>query len=182
MKSAVAFGVLKKLVAVIVELSAAVKIIVSIFCKIIIVDKVIACVVRWINVYHFDLAKISFLQKFEDIKVIALYVEIFGVVKINAFLTAGAESFSNRGICKQYRLFLVRPSELITFLFAVNNVGVYFLHKHVLVNGTDNFACGFIYCFGNCIREQLRELFIVLVSFVLGTHFKFCHLVFLQLP
>lgn len=50
MKSAVAFGVLKKAVAVFVKLSAAVKIIVSIFCKIIIVDKVIACVVRRIYV------------------------------------------------------------------------------------------------------------------------------------
>lgn len=50
MKSAVAFGILKKLVAVFVKLSAAVKKVVNTFWKIIIVDKVIACVVWWIYV------------------------------------------------------------------------------------------------------------------------------------
>lgn len=50
-----------------------------IICEIISIDEVVAGVVRWVNIYHFDLTEVCFSQDFEDIEVVPLNIEIFGI-------------------------------------------------------------------------------------------------------
>ena len=88
MKTTVALGVLHHAVSVFVKLSAVFKIFICTLCKIVLIYKVIACVIRRVDIYHLNLAKICFLQQFQYFQIIALNVEVFGVVKVHASTAA----------------------------------------------------------------------------------------------
>ena len=153
MKTTVTIKVFDKTVAVLIILPAVFKIFFCTLSKIILIHKVIARVVWWIYINHLDFAKICFLQQLQYLKVVALNIKIFGVIKINAFFPARAESFIYGCIGKKNRLLLVWPSNLIAFLIAVNNFARNFLHKYILINSTNNFAV-FINCFCDSIRKH----------------------------
>ena len=48
-------------------------------------------------------------------------------------------------------------------------------HKHILVNGTQNFAGGLVDGLGHGVGEKSRQLAEVFISLVGGVHFQFIH-------
>lgn len=90
--------------------------------EIVVIDEVIAGVIRRVYVNHLDCAKIVLSENFEYIKIIALNVKIFGIPKIYGSIEVGTESFVGRLICKARRCTLIRPCELIAFLRPVEQV------------------------------------------------------------
>ena len=175
MESAVAFRVLDKAVAVLVKLSAAVKIAVGVLCEIVVVHKVVSGVVGRVYVNHLHPAEIRFLEQFQHLKVVALNVEVLRAVEVYTFLTAGAQRCGNGCIRRKDSFLLVRPCELIAFFPAVNYTRVNLLHEYVLVNCTDYFAGYGVDGFGHCVREQLCKGCVVLVSKIRGVHFQLIH-------
>ncbi len=95
---------------------------VTTLCEIIIINKVITCVIRWVYVNYLHFAKISLAQHFQYIKVIALNIKILRMVKIHTFLTTRTECHCSGNICQAICYTLVRPSELIAFLTLGNNI------------------------------------------------------------
>lgn len=69
-------------------------------CEIVVIDEVIACVIRRVYVDHLDCAKIVLAENFEHIEVIALNVEIFGVPKIFGGFKVRSKGFVCLCICE----------------------------------------------------------------------------------
>ncbi|GFI54973.1 hypothetical protein IMSAG013_00010 [Clostridiales bacterium] len=59
--------------------------------KIILIHKVVAGVVRRIDIDHLHLAVVGGLQKLENFQIVALYVQVLRIVKVYAFVRAGAQ-------------------------------------------------------------------------------------------
>ena len=100
MKTTVAVKIFNKTIAIIIKLSAVLKVFICALSKIICIHKVVSCIVWRVYINHFYLAEVCLLQKFQHFKVIALDIEVFGIVKVNAFLSARAEGFVYRCIGK----------------------------------------------------------------------------------
>ena len=160
MKTTITFCVWHKPIALIIKLTAVRKIFLCTLCKVVLIHKVISRVIRRIYVNHFNFAEISFLQEFEDFEVVALDIKIFGIkatrctVLTHTFFPARTQGFIDGGICKQNRLFLVRPGKLIAFFLAVHHVSVDLLHQHILINRTNHYTV-LIDGLGHSIWEQL---------------------------
>ena len=78
--------------------------------------KIITCIIRRVNIYHLHLAHIGVLEQFEYFEVIALNIEILGILPIYALLWASAQSLANRlGSLLQSRTF-ANPGEVVTFI------------------------------------------------------------------
>ena len=121
MEAPVGIGVLEQTVFVLVVHS---HLLVFFFLRaheIIGVDKVVAGVVRRINVDHLDLAEIAFLQELENFQIVALDVEVFGGVPILALCHTGAQCLPDRLVGFYDRRLLSDPCELVCFI-AVHHV------------------------------------------------------------
>ena len=157
MKAAIAFGVGHHAIAFFVILAAVSHVILGALCKIILIDKVIACIIGRVNVDHLDLAQIGFLQELQHFQIVALDVEVLTVkatgsaIFANAIRHNGTQSCRDGRICRQHRLFLVRPCELIAFLPALYNGVGKLLPQNVKVNGVFYFAVAFY--LGNGVGE-----------------------------
>ena len=173
-ETTIALSVLHHAVSVFIELSAARKVFLRALSKIVLIHEVVARVVGRVYVDHLDLAEIGLLQELQHFQIIALDIEIFGVVEVHAFLTAGAQSFGNGSVCKQDRLLLVRPCKLIPLLPTVHHLDSDLLHQHILVNGTNHLAV-LVNRLRHGVREQLRQLSVILIGFVRRLHFQFIH-------
>ena len=113
MKASVGVGILEQAVFVLVVHS---HLLVFFFLRaheIIGVDKVVAGVVRRINVDHLDLAEIALLQELEDFQIIALDVEVFGGVPVLALRHAGAQRLPDRLVGFHDSRLLADPCELV---------------------------------------------------------------------
>ena len=85
------------------------------------VDEVVAGVVRRINIDHLDLTEIAFLQELEDFQIIALDVEVFGIVPVLALRHARAKRLPDRLVGFHDSRLLADPCELVC-LIAVHHV------------------------------------------------------------
>ena len=125
--------------------------------EIVIVDKIIARIIGRINVDHLDLAQIGFLQELQHFQIVALDVEVLAVKATGCTVLANTISHHRTQrcrdgcVCRQHRLFLVRPCELIALLPALYNGVGKLLPQNVKVNGVFYFAIAFH--LGNCIGE-----------------------------
>ena len=123
---AVAFGVdlvvLQDHIPVFIEHPALVSELAGGLAEVILIDKVVASVVRRIDVDHLDLSKIVLPKKFEHLKVVTLNVEIPGVVEVHAALSVRPESHIARSVGDPHSLTLPRPCELIPLLGPLDNV------------------------------------------------------------
>ena len=157
MKATIAFGVGHHAVAFFVILAAVSHVILGALCKIILIDKVIACIIGRVNVDHLDLAQIGFLQELQNFQVIALNIKVLAVktsgctVLANTISHHRAQGCRDGRICRQHRFFLIRPCELITFLPALYNGVGKLLPQNVKINGVFYFSVAFY--LGNCIGE-----------------------------
>ena len=178
MKTSVCFIVvfcINDLVSVLVIITSNRQKLIFIHSVTVVVNKSIAaCIVRRVDIDNLYFSQVCFLQQLQYLKVISLNVEVFCIVKVNAFLSARAESFVYRCIGKKNGLLLVRPSKLIAFFVTVNDLAGNLLHKHILINSTDYLAV-FVnrLCYG--IGEHSCQLLEILISLICRLHFQFIH-------
>ena len=174
MESTIAFGILNKAITFLVIIPTLHSPNSTLNTKVIIINKVIPRIIRRVYINHFYLAEVCLLQKLQYLKVVALDIEVFSIVKINAFFSARAERFVYRCIGKKNRFFLVGPSKLIAFFVTVNDLAGNLLHKYILINSTDYLAV-FVnrLCYG--IGEHSCQLLEILISLICRLHFQFIH-------
>ena len=91
METAVALGIGDETVALLVKLSRVGEVFGRRLRKVILIDKVIARVVRRIDIDHLHLVEIGLLQALQHIEVVTLDVEVLRVVEVHALLTAGTQ-------------------------------------------------------------------------------------------
>ena len=179
MITSITIKIFYKTVAFLIELSTVSNVFICTLSKIICINKIATSIIRRVNINHLDFPKIGFLQQFQHFQIIALDIEVFCGIKVHTFLPARAEGFVDWCIGKKNGLLLVRPSELVAFLFAIHHSARNFLHQHILINGTNHFAI-FVNRFCHSIGEQRRQLFEIFIRLVGRVHFEFVHLDFLQ--
>ena len=157
MKTTVALSIGHHPIAFFIILTAVPHIFVSTLGKIVLIDKVITRIVRRVNVDHLDFAQIGFLQELQHFQIIALDVEVLAVkatgcaVLTNTVGHHRTQRCRDGRICRQHRLFLVRPCELIALLPALYNGVGKLLPQNVKVNGVFYFAVAFY--LGNGVGE-----------------------------
>ena len=180
MESPIAFCILHQTISLFIKLTAIAKIFISILRKVILINEVIARVIRRIDIDHLHFAEIGFLQQLQFIQIIALDVNIFRVdaarraISAHRLFTVKTQRLCNRLIRQHNRLFLVRPGELIAFLRTLYHRGRDFLTQHIRINGTHHIAI-FVLGFCHCIRKQCSELCEILVRQIRRMHFKMFH-------
>ena len=116
MKPSIGVGILEQTVFVLVVHS---HLLVFFFLRaheIIGIDKIVAGVVRRVDIDHFDLAEIAFLQELEDFQIIALDVEVFGGVPVLALCHTGAQRLPDRLVCFHDSRLLTDPCELVCLI------------------------------------------------------------------
>ena len=87
METAVALGVALHRVCdeitVLITCTARLLVFINPLCEVVIVNEIVAGVIRRVNVNHLDFAKICFAEHFQHIKVVTLDVEIFGCIEVH---------------------------------------------------------------------------------------------------
>ena len=161
MKAAIAFGVGHHAVAFFIILTAIIHIVRRTLGKIVLIDKIIAGVVRRINVDHLDLAQICFLQELQQFQIIALDIKVLTVKAAGCAIFAKAvchnraQRCRNGRIGRQHRLFLVRPCKLVALFPTLHNGIGKLLPQNVKINGVFYFAVTFY--LGNGVGKQLAD-------------------------
>lgn len=107
MESPVVLCICNQTVAVIIPLAAVPDIVICRLREIILVNKVVACVVRRIYIDHLDLAEIVLTKKLKDVKVVSLDIKILCIVKVDTLLPARAERLVDWRIGRDNRLFFL---------------------------------------------------------------------------
>ncbi len=166
MKPPVTVEIGHKSIALIVILPTVGKVFSRTFSEIILIYKIVAGVIRRVNIDHFDLAKIGFLQEFEHVEVIALDIQVFGGVKIHAFFPARAQRGGNRRVRQQYGLLLIRPRKLIALFVPLHDNGRKLLSEHIKINTRLRLSL-FVQPLRQTIRKQFPDppdIFIYLID------------------
>ena len=83
--------------------------------KIVLIDKVVARIVRWIDINHLHAPEIGGLQQLEHLQIVALYVQVLRFVKVDAFLFAGAQCAGGTPLGKLQTLGFALPLKLVLF-------------------------------------------------------------------
>ena len=174
METSVGFGVGLHACTRGVNLSCFQQVVINILAKIVVVDEVLARVVRRIDVDELDLAQVGFLQQLEGFQVVAFDEQVPGGVEVDAFFPAGAQCPGDGGIGGQQRLALAGPVELVALLRAFDDAGRQFLTKQVEVHCQFQVAL-FVAGFGHAVGEQLSDAVDVGVHAVGRVHFQFVH-------
>ncbi len=63
--------------------------------KIILIDKIVASIVGWVDIDHLDLAEVGLLEQLQGIQIIALNKQVLGGVKIHALFPVGTQGLGN---------------------------------------------------------------------------------------
>ena len=108
----------ENLVAILVEESTGCLKVFLTLREVVVIDEVIAGVIRRVNIDHLDFTKIVLAENFQHIKIITLYVKIFCVPEIFRCFQIRAKSLVDSSIGKTRSGTLIGPSELIA-LFAL---------------------------------------------------------------
>ena len=100
------------------------------------INKVITCIVRWININHLHLTQIRLLKEFEHFEVVTLDIKVLGIVPIYTILLYGTQCLLGRtqNLCTSS--LLAYPVELIRFGGILHGIITKELTKHVKVNYT----------------------------------------------
>ena len=157
METSVRFRVLNQSVAIFIGLPAVLFILISVKRKVIVVNKVIPCVIRWVDINHFHFTEICLPKHFQHVEVIALYVKVPCMVEVHTFFPTWAQRLVGRRISQVCVSFLVRPSELVAFLTVVYYVGRQFVTQFLEVNAQHRLAI-LIFVFRYALRKQPRNL------------------------
>ena len=162
-------------VALFVELPAAGHVLVRGLCEVILVNEIIASIVRRVDVYHLNFPEIGLPQEFEHLEIVSFDVEVPGAVEVHALGTAGAEGGCGRGVGVEYGVALVGPLKAVAFLVALDYFVRKFLPEQVEVDGGDDFAV-FVLRLCEAVGEQSADFLYVFVYQVLGMHSEVFHI------
>ena len=152
MKTSIAFCISYKTITFTIQLTAIFNILLCALLKIIIINKILTCIIRRIDINHLHLAQVCFLQQLQHVQIIAFNIKVFRIVKVHAFFSARAQGFVNRRIGSQNGFALIRPSKLVAFLQIIYNMVTKLLFQHIKINGMLQFAL-IIDSFGNAVGE-----------------------------
>ena len=175
METTIALRICHHAIAFFIVLAAVAHVILGALCKIILIDKIIACIIGRVNVDHLDLAQIGLLQELQHFQIIALDVEVLTVkatgsaIFANAIRHNGTQSCRDGRICCQHCLFLIRPCKLVALFPALHDGIGKLLPQNVKINGMFYLAVAFH--LGNCIGEQLADQLNVALYTVKAVHF-----------
>ena len=175
MEAAVALSVCHEAVALFILLPAVVDILICTLGEVVVLHKVVACVVRRVNVNHLHLAEVILAQEFQHLQVVALNVEVLRGVEVHALLAAGAQCVGGRGVGQSDGVALVGPGELVAFLGAFHDVLREFLPQLVEVNRSFRFPV-LIKPLGEAVGEEFSYALYVFVHLVGGLHIEFVHI------
>ena len=179
MKPSIGVGIFEQAVAFLTPLSALNLPLFALHLKIIGIDKVVAGVVRRVDINHLDLAEIAFLQKLEDFQIIALDVEVFGGVPVLAIRHTGAQRLPDRLVGFHDSRLLADPCELVC-LVAVHHVRREHLFQQLkidrpLVHLLLRRAAFLVHHLRDAVRKQGGDLFYVARRKVGGFKFHVVH-------
>ena len=180
MKASISICIRNKLISLFVILSASAHVAVRVLGKIVLIHKIVASVVGRVDVNHFHLAQIRFPQELQHIQIVALNIQVLAVPAAGRAILAhtvrldGAQRCRNGRVRRQHRLLLVRPCKLIALLAAFDDRRGNLLHQNILVNGADDFAI-LVHGLRHRVREQRRQLLIILIRQIGGVHGQFIH-------
>ena len=113
MKSPAAVGIPEQSVAFLIHAGGRFLIFCRISAEIIFIDKIISRIIGRIDIYDFYLLQITLLQKLENVKIIALEIEILCTVPVDALFSGRTQCLLYRFICIGYCLFLSHPVKLV---------------------------------------------------------------------
>ncbi len=122
MKPAIGFGIGDQAVAFVIVIPAVGFPLFCVHGKPIFVDKILAGVIRRVDINHLDLAQPGFLQQFQRIEIIALDKQVFGAVKVDAFFAARPQGFVDWRVGGEQCFALAGPVQAVAFLWAFDDV------------------------------------------------------------
>ena len=126
------------------------------FSEVVVIDEVVASVVRRINVDELHLAGVGLLQNLQRVQVVALDIEVLGGVPILRLAQLGNHRLVDGAARLGLSLALAGPSELVTLALAFGHI-TQKIAQRVEVNGACKLAVGVLYL-GHHLREQLGNL------------------------
>lgn len=100
------------------------------------INKVITCIVRWININHLYLTQIRLLEKLKHFEVITLNIKVLGVVPIHTILLYRTQRLLNRLQNFGTSCLLANPVELVCLRSIFYCVVTKKLAKYVKINYT----------------------------------------------
>ena len=130
---------------------------------------IVACIIRRVDINHFDFAEVAFLQQFQNFQIISLNIEVFGAVPVDAFLLARTESLADRLVCLNDCLFFANPCKFIGFIALSDFIGKH-LFQYIKIYRLFQLAF-FVRSFSYTVREQFPDFIYVLSGQVDRLHF-----------
>ena len=176
MKPPVGVCVFEKPIVILIEKSRFFIIICTRNGKIITINKVIAGVVRRVNINHLDLTEVAFLQKFQNFQVVTLNVEVFGGVPIHAFFLARTQGLADRLVGFHDSSLFANPCKFVGFVTLQYIAGKH-LAEQVKVDGFFHLAI-FAHGFGDAVGEHSTDFINVLSRHIGRLHSHFIHVYF----
>ena len=137
--------------------------------KIIIIHKVIARIVRRVNINHLYLAKIGFAKHLQHLKVIPFDIEVLCVVEIHTLFATRAKGGCSAYIRLPHGLPLVRPSELVSLFAFANEFVAQFCLQLFKVNRKFKRAI-LSPPFSDAMREEFSNLPCVRANYIVALH------------
>ena len=103
--------------------------------EVIVIHEVVARVVRRVDVNHLHLAEVRLLEEFEGFEVVALDIDVLGVVPIHTILWHRAQGLGDRLRRLTSSLLLTHPVKLVSFGCILHGIIAKQLAEHTEVNG-----------------------------------------------
>ncbi len=115
--------------------------------------------------------EVSLLQAFENIEVVALDINVLGVVEINAVFTTRAKRGVDRRIGKKNRLALVGPGKLVAFRSFRHHAIRKILLEFLKIDQALWLTASFVHGLRNAVGKQLSYLRNVVLNTIATLHF-----------
>ena len=136
-------------VALLIHVASSLVIFTLALLEVIVIHEVVARVVRRVDVNHLHLAEVRLLEEFEGFEVIALDIDVLGIVPIHTILRHRAQGLVDRLCCLTSSLLLAHPVKLVSFGGILHGIVAKQLAEHMEVNGMfDTFRLAVLH-FGN---------------------------------
>ena len=145
--------------------------------EIICIDKIVARIIRWVNINHFDLAQIALLQQLEHFQIVAFNVEILGIIPVFAFCRAGAQGLANGLVGFYNGCLFAHPCKLVCFISVYNVRREHLLQQFKVDTALVNLVVGgaflLVQHFCDAVRKKRGDFINVLGCQVGGLKGKF---------
>ena len=132
-----------------------------------------SCIIGRVDVDQFDFTEIAFLQELQDFQIIALNIEIFGGVPIDALLRAGAQGLADGTVGLDNGRFLAHPCKFIRFV-ALGYVAGKHLTQQVKVDRLFQLSV-LAPCLRHAVRKKRFNLLNIALYHIRGFKFHMIH-------